>query len=322
MSAINNTNNLAPAEITELNQKWQEIESTHVWKQTPGEDPSQTPEKQNYQLGETIAKIKKLQSEGKSICLFVGRTPLEKLPSHYNEAKENEVWISGDIALVSSEGFIELENSELNQRIHLWFDFNHQEGLDLIQGLFDKIVIDCSTPKFLNEDFIQRFGVLLHSSESEMIFPNPCKTQMNVQQDPSKGEFSFDPNSYTIETGLLSFGKKNKELTNEYYEQYKKTKTEEEIQADKKKYQATPRSVAESDPNFESKFKTYIATREGKDGLTWMAKEAKERLKTHLENIYTSVEEHQNTNYPFTTHYTSNEDKDGYFIVRNFRSQR
>jgi hypothetical protein len=228
MSILNNIDNpykeLNSEEITELNQKWQEIESTHVWKQTPEENLSQISEKQTYKLGEITAKIKKLQSEGKSICLFVGRTPLEKLPSHYSEAKENEVWVSGDIALVSPEGFKELEDSELNQRIHLWFDFNHQEGLDLIQGLFDKIVIDCSTPKFLNNDFIKRFSILLHSPQSEMIFPNPCKTLMDVQHDPSQGELSFDPNLYTIKTGVLSFGKKNKELTNEYYEQYQKTK--------------------------------------------------------------------------------------------------
>ena len=48
-------------------------------------------------LRTSISKIDALIADGKKVCLFIGRMPKEKLPSETGEAKEDEIWVSGDI---------------------------------------------------------------------------------------------------------------------------------------------------------------------------------------------------------------------------------
>ncbi len=320
MSAVNYLN---PTQIEELNQKWQTIVAPHVWKTYRDEPPEASESvKKAYKLGELVAKVRKLQSQGFKVCLFIGRVPLEKLPSHYKEAKANEVWVSGDICLDSPEKAENLEASELQQRIHCWFDYNKQEGLDLIKGLFDKVVIDGSTTKCLCNDFAKRFGLLLHTPESELIFLNPCSlAQMLLPpEEPLKEEFDFDIGHYQLRTMFdPTYMALNEKLTNNYFTEYTNANTPEQIQSDKKVYSEEFYDLPEN-VNFENNFKTWIAKRAKKDGEFWMCDEAAVRLKSYLGNIYHHVEEHKNANYPYTTNHTVNKNEDHYFVVRHLKS--
>src|SRR3984957_19454566 len=100
--------------------------------------------KKNYNLQEVIDKIKTLAASEHTLCLFIGRQPSEPLPK-----ETHAVWISGD----------KVVNTEIpDDRLHLWLDFIDSDQLKQLTHLFDKIIIDNSTVKFLgpnaeNEDF-------------------------------------------------------------------------------------------------------------------------------------------------------------------------
>lgn len=86
-----------------LDQKWHSVVSSQV---VVGDltfhKDFKDYKKEDYKISEVINKINHSRAEGKSICLFVGRTPYERLPADYNEAKDNEIWISSDFALTPS----------------------------------------------------------------------------------------------------------------------------------------------------------------------------------------------------------------------------
>lgn len=171
-------------DYNKLSQKWKESEADLVTDNQSVDQNDNLKSKENYNLGETVAKINQLQQEGKKICLFIGRTPYEKLPSDNGEAKVNEFWLSADLTLKSTEGHEELKDSPgIENRPFIWLDFNHQEGLELIHGLFDKVVIDNSTTKSLEDDFAKRFAVLLRDSDSELIFSDPSTSTLDPNQE-------------------------------------------------------------------------------------------------------------------------------------------
>lgn len=204
---------ISPESIEQLNQKWQTIVSPKVFVEWGKNNSDDCAKKEKYKLGEMIAKIHTFHSEGKSICVFPGRTPYEKLPSDNNEAKENEVWIALDISIISSEGRNELiETPGIDQRIFLWIDYNQQEGLELIKGLFDKVVIDQSTTKAFSNDFAKRSAVLLRNSKSELIFEMPFLTSYGT--DISVTETKFDTQNYGVIIPIKSLSKIGEGLTN------------------------------------------------------------------------------------------------------------
>ncbi len=152
----------------------------------------------NYNFGAVVSKIKNYQAQGKRVCLFIGRTPNEPLPSNSGEAKENEVWVSADLLLLSPEQGRRIETP--SDRLHLWLDFNQQEGLNLVKGLFQKVVIDISTTKAFDSDFVKRFSVLLQPSQpqlqSQIIFENCAKTSTQLMNTAEKE--SFNVSSYCL----------------------------------------------------------------------------------------------------------------------------
>lgn len=89
--------------------------------------------------------------------------PKEKLPSETGEAKEDEIWVSGDIG---DEG-----SADHPEKVHLHADFNQDELTPLLSRKFSRIVIDLSVKKFLGNDFTKRFRQMLRDSTSELIFP-------------------------------------------------------------------------------------------------------------------------------------------------------
>ncbi len=210
---------MSTEEIQSLNEKWQETIAPNIyfaWSGPLNRSEQARMAKESYKLGEIIAKIKTLQSEGKTICLFLGRTPLEHLPSDRNEAKGNDVWISADISL---NPFLDtlyppqlIDSSDLTQRLYLWLNFNEQEDLILIQGLFDKIVIDQSTVKeFRKHDFAKRFSILLHTPESELIFEDPSWYICSLNE---KAFFSKDNYVVNFSQPVISFLNSTKEGKN------------------------------------------------------------------------------------------------------------
>ncbi len=204
---MNPHSSMSAEEIQSLNQKWQDTVAPKVcfqWGDYNNETEQSKSVKESYKLGETVAKIKTLQSEGKTICLFIGRIPLEKLPSDCSEAKENEVWVSADISFTPSEYCAQMiDSTDLTQRLYLWVDFNQQEGLVLIRGLFDKIIIDQSTVKGIrNDDFAKRFSILFHTSESEMVFEDPSWWGMRFDESSDK-LFTFSTNNYATMFDLM-----------------------------------------------------------------------------------------------------------------------
>ncbi len=319
ITTINNSIRLSPENILDLDQQWKTIVSPQVclkWADFINETEQSKAKKEVYKFGETIAKIQSFQSQGKSICLFMGRTPLEKLPPDHGEAKENEIWISSDIAWISPEGYEELKNTpDVEERLHLWVNFNHQESLYLIKGLFDKIVIDQSTTKALKNDFARRFAILLRNSESKMIFENPVRAFHCFT--PLPDDFEFDCSNYSITTPMDdAFIDKEEKIQSDCYKEYRESTSKEDIQRDLNDYlESSGRMV--TDPDFEDYFANYIMKRSGKNLLSCLKKIGIDLFKEHLERIYNSVEQHQNTNYPYTTNYSEKNNDDHYFLLSN-----
>ncbi len=221
----------------------------------------------NYNFGAVVLKIKGYQAQGKKICLFIGRTPIEPLPSDLGEAEENEVWVSADIALLPSEGGRRVETS--SDRLHLWLDFNQQEGLNLVKGLFQKVVVDISTVKALNSDFAKRFSILLQSSKSQITFELDVKCPANCFGEK---EF-FNPSNYSLTIPLALHDKQD---------------------------QLGPVDSEEYAANLDR----------------WEKELFTKYFKSHLNDLYHTVEQH-NKVYPYLTNCTTDTETVDFFVVSN-----
>ena len=141
-------------------------------------------------LDPSIQRMDVYLAQGKTLCLFVGRTPKEKLPPETGEAKPNEIWVSGDGHNAGPA---------INpQRIHLHFDFNQQHLIEKLRRKFHLIVVDLSVIKFLEEDFANRFSVMLRTAESRMIFES-ASGMLVINPARSAKEPTFDTlRRYTV----------------------------------------------------------------------------------------------------------------------------
>ena len=193
-------------------------------------------------------------AQGKTLCLFVGRTPKEKLPLETGEAKPNEIWVSGDS---TNNG------PAINpQRIHLHMDFNQQALIEKLRRKFHLIVVDLSVIKFLDNDFANRFSVMLRTAESRMIFESASGC-LGINPARSAKEPIFDPLSYTVTYPF-------------YLNQGKDTKPFVEF--------------------------------------------GKQKLKSHLQGSFSSVELIDDRPYPYLNNYSRPNQNPSFFIVSGHRS--
>jgi hypothetical protein len=164
---------------------------------------------ESYDFAWVINKIKEFIRLGKKICLFIGRARTEKLPSDYeSEADENEIWVGADIGHFPQIKKPEIDT--LEDRLFLWMDLNDNAFLKLIKGLFDKVVIDLSTTKYLEKDFTMRFSSLLRNTQSEMIFTNPTKHGISTTQV----EKEFKKDNYALRIDIEEFANKKESFYN------------------------------------------------------------------------------------------------------------
>jgi hypothetical protein len=153
-------------------------------------------------LEQSIAKIDTFIAQGKKLCLFVGRTPKEPLPSDRGEAKPDEVWVSLDESdagpAISAD------------RIHLHFNFNHQELIRKLKKKFDLIVVDFSVMKFLHDDFANRFKVMFRTPETQMMFESA--TGIGTIADIPRPIFSTSGYTVTSPISMIEEGDHDDEL--------------------------------------------------------------------------------------------------------------
>jgi hypothetical protein len=123
-----------------------------------------------YNLQDVISKIQSYTSQGKKIALMVGRTAMEILPH-----EENTVWVSLDESLTNCGPKDWLNTRKITpDRLHLNMSFNDRDQMSSIKGLFDKVVIDGSVWKFIDErvDPLRLFhAILKNNPQSEFIVP-------------------------------------------------------------------------------------------------------------------------------------------------------
>ena len=109
-----------------------------------------------YNLDVVINQIKEQQKKGLNLGLFVGRRDNQTLPQ-----EKGWVWCSLDNAEITSS----LEN-----HLHLNMDFNNENEMQKIQGLFDKVITDYSVLKFLgNSPWFKLKYLLVDKSSAELI---------------------------------------------------------------------------------------------------------------------------------------------------------
>ncbi len=180
--------------IAELNARWE----NEFFPSVKRVNPSAISMDNSYEFGEMVGKINHILSDGKKACLFIGRTAGEALPP----SDQKEEWISADIFRVNSgeEG--------LTGRIHLWIDCNQQDAIEPLRGLFDRIVIDGATIKFLRDDFAKRFSVMLRSKDSFMIF----ETSTRQWAKNNVSETTFSKESYNVLYPLDDLNKHSEKL--------------------------------------------------------------------------------------------------------------
>ncbi len=244
----------------------------------------------NQGLGESIARIDAFLNQGKKLCLFVGRTPREPLPSDRGLATANEIWVSGDI---SNEG-----PAISKDRIHLCFDFNNQDLILKLQKRFDLIVIDLTVMKFFTEDFANRFSVMLHSPKSKMIFESTIG-YMSSRANLSEPIFSTKRYMVTIPSSILSEIEARKEA---YFDNYRATTPPEQQKLDRDAFMKEQGnfilesishwSKYDQERELEDSFTHSIVEKAGirEDGeLEKITAFARQQLKEHLEKTFAHV---------------------------------
>lgn len=178
--------------------------------------------KSDYDLKSVVNQIESLSSTDQKVCLFIGRHANEPLPN-----EENAVWVSGDICLA-------YEPYSLKDRLHLCLDFTDINELAKLQGLFDKIVIDQSTCKFLSIEggFISHFARLLKpSDESCLIFESTP-----YMGGCGPGEWVHEAlfiNNYSSLLMPMKVMKTDMKRDKEIYQEYLENTTEEQREIDR-----------------------------------------------------------------------------------------
>lgn len=266
-------------------------------------------------LDESIARIDALRD--KKMCLFVGRTPREPLPSDRGLSTADEVWVSGDI---SADG-----PAISKDRIHLCFDFNNQDLILKLQHRFDLIVVDLSVIKFFTEDFANRFSIMLRSSVSQMLFESTIE-YMNSRANMSKPTFSTERYIVTFPVSISEGIQARKD---DYFNNYQKTTSPEQKKLDWDAFMETEgNAFLKSVPNWssydqrtslENNFMNLMAEKAGireEDEYRKLKVFARQQLQRHLEKTFAHVELVENRPCQYWTY-----DCTSYFIISGPKKQ-
>lgn len=125
----------------------------------------------------TFKKIEKLAKQGQSLCCFLCRTGIQSLPK-----EPNRVWISIDHAPLSQK----LQDG----RLHLQINLKDPKQVKRIQGLFDMVVLDCSSLKFfINSTPYRTFGLLLKDHEQSKLLMEARPGLIPILSDPKESSF-------------------------------------------------------------------------------------------------------------------------------------
>ena len=153
-----------------------------------------------YNQDEMINAIVNLKCSNKKLALFIGRTEKEPLPTDgeewmYEESDRNYTWVSLDRSICKDVP---------EERLHLSLNATKSEDLEIIDGLFDKVVIDLSVWKFLIGDDNQVFrlaSLLTPGTESKLMFESGIGS-VGIRsdiQEPSFKKFFYDlPGQYCL----------------------------------------------------------------------------------------------------------------------------
>lgn len=262
-----------------------------------------------YDFEENVSKIKKLSMLDQKICLFIGRCADERLP-----IEKGCFWVSGDLHLA--------EKSFSSDRIHLRCDFTKPEQLIKLNGLFDKIVIDQSTCKFMEGDFISRFALLLKESSSSQLIFEVTPYMYNPGLETKEFENYF---SHAIFS--LNYLSKDFDEDKSLYLEYQANVSSEEKQFDLKAFKEEEGVQSNSwkcEPeNIEAQFRNYIIKKirlqtNNPTQMDQLRSRLIDSTQNHVGLIFQQVERIEHSTFPYETNY-SQPGKDRFFVATGIK---
>jgi len=232
-----------------------------------------------------IDAIIKANEAGKKIGLVIGRCKNQPVPQ-----EEGWLWVAGNI-----EGDPEI----LEGRIDLKMDFNQDETYSKLQGLFDKVVIDVSTIKFIRAQW-ERGKHLLKPLETSQLITEALSGCMGIS--PGVSGVDVDCRNAGISYSM-DYLQKETEEGKQLFADWKSRVSDKELEAEKKacleKHQGWIEN--EQDEKFENQFRyeilnkyfpdRYLAGREA--GLEGM-----ERCRHYLKSLFNLVELYHGCPFP------------------------
>ncbi len=274
---------------------------------------------ENYSFEEVVQKVKNLSTGNLKVCLFVGRVGDEPLPN-----EEGEVWISTDINFASKP-------YSLDQRIHIWCDFQDEARISKFYRLFDKVVIDQSTCKGLGENFIFTSAALLKPSPESIFI---CEITPRMYGYPY--DIKQPVNHFSIALIPYTFLREDDEKDGEYWEGYLKNEQQRkgdvllfsqrllnfyEVDLDEQEKEDLMYLRAEGmwTNNFRDFIIKRIRSEENDPSLVSEAQKwAIQDTKEHIGKFFQEVKLFTNTPYPYLTNYRSKADE--FFFARGIRA--
>lgn len=249
-----------------------------------------------------VEEIHNAAAKGMKIGLVIGREVDQPVSQ-----REGWLWVSGNI-----EG----DPAILENRVHLQLDFNQSETCDLLQGLFDTVVVDASTLKFMSAPW-SRFAALLKPEPSSMLITERMKV---LTQNKKSDEFRVD-----LENGTIYFSMdmqiKEWEEEDAFYEEWETNCSEEEGLRLSEEFlnslNQVDREYYSSDKHeFNIAFRKYILDTFLPDRYQCLPEARRlgiNAIKDHLSTLFDRVEMVENRPYPTREDFDSS--NRSYFVL-------
>ncbi len=257
---------------------------------------------QDYDSDRTAEKLKEARRLGMKVCGFFCRREDQSLP-----IEQGKFWSSADREV---RGIIP------PTRIHVWKDLTNEKDLEKFYGLYDEIVIDQDSVKYIGTDFISRFVPLFFpSSEAVFVFENtfftsypkelesPIVTHLEIKYPP---KYKADEIAQKKNWFNENYPKGSTQYTQEF-NIYKETikKIAEQLNWSEEKQHS----------GFPAWFIQFKFPKEENPHYPFVC-EATEKRKKHLEEYFQTVTCYENQPYPYIGVPGA---KDCYFIARGIR---